>query len=147
MIKTITHKSKDITNVWDYLKHNITPDFYVTENRERLFITDFINFKKLLNQSSFILINKEIDVDGVLMIWQGVYNDIKRNYIKISAKNVNIARKLLTGLLWSFNCDLYVKIKKDSDFLIIFREKNFNFLAGRGNELLLYKRKIKRETK
>jgi len=127
---------------FEYLKSHINPDFYLTENNHRVFITNSEVYFKLLKQSTIILFNKEDTmVDGMLLIWKGVSNDTNRNYIKLSAEHPEIARKLLSILLWNYNLDLFIKIKKDSPFLYIFRDRKFIFLGGRGNELLLLKKK------
>jgi hypothetical protein len=131
--------------LWYYLKHHVHPDFYWTEQNKRVFVTEFKYLIKLLKQSHTILISRNGDVNGIIMIWKGQGGDVKRNYIKINGENNRIINNLISVLLWNFEKDLYIKIKKYSDYINVFREKNFIFAGGRGREILLkYK---KRENK
>lgn len=141
-------KCSDLISVWDFLKRHVHPDFYLTENNQRMFITDYNSFKKLLKQSHNVLFSKEKgDVNGVVLIWKGIGEGVKRNYIKINAIDKKIADKLLSILLWNFNKDLYVKVKKGSIYLSVFKNKNFIFLGGRGRELLLFHKIDKKDKK
>jgi len=138
-------KTKDLSNVFYFLKRNVHPDFYLTKNNERIYITEYRYFKELLNQSSLVLISEEgSEIEGVVLIWKGFGGNKDRKYVKINAINNNIANKLLTVLLWNCNFDLYTKIKKYSSYIQPFKDKNFIFIGGRGKEILLeykYRRK------
>ena len=97
-----------------------------------------LKYNKILE----IIISKEKDIEGVILIWKGVGGKVSRNYVKVNAVNRWIATKLLTVLLWERLGDLYAKIKKNSNYLKIFKEKLFGFAGYRGEELLLYRKKF-----
>lgn len=136
-------KKKNLFNLWFYLKHKVHPDFYITEDNKRVLITEYSIFRRLLNQSHMILINKENnDINGVVMLWKGLGSDKKRSYIKINSLDESVARKLITVLLWNINENIYVKVKNYSPYIRLFKEKRFWFLGSRGKEfLLMYKYK------
>ena len=129
----------ELFELWDFLKHNVHQDFYLTEDNRRIYITQFDIFKKLIKQSYLIFVSREFgEVDGVIMIWKSRDKNVKRNYIKISSKDGNIANKLITILLWnSGRDDLYLKMNKYSPYLRVFKQKNFYFRGDRGREVLL----------
>ncbi len=145
MIQNLKKTNNDLFSLWNFLKHNVHSDFYLTENNRRVFITDYKSFKRILSQSHSIFVSKEgSDINGIIMLWKGSGGSTQRCYIKINAINENIADKLLTVLLWDTNKEIYIKIKKFSPYLPVFRDKRFNFLGGRGKELLLvYKKRDK----
>ncbi len=144
MVQPLKIKKSDLFELWYFLKHNVHPDFYLTENQKRVFITEYKIFRKILRQSHSILVSENKGrVEGVIMLWKAVGGDKKRTYVKINAISENIANKLLTVLLWDCNNVIYIKIKKYSPYLNLFKEKNFFFAGGRGRELLLcYKKRI-----
>ena len=128
----------ELFELWDFLKHNVHQDFYLTEDNRRIYITEYNIFKKLIEQSYLIFVSRELgEVDGVIMIWKSRDKNIKRNYVKISSKDGSIANKLITILLWNHNKDLYLKMNKYSPYLDIFKQKNFYFRGDRGREVLL----------
>jgi hypothetical protein len=145
LIYQAKNKLSDYLNIWDFIKRNVHPDFYLTSDNKRVFITEGSTFKQLMKESNCIFYSKEkSDIDGVIMLWSGKGDTVKRNYIKINAKNNNIADRLLTILLWNTGKDLYVKIKKYSPHLQVFKDKNFQFVGGRGKEMLLVHKKRER---
>jgi len=79
---------------------------------------------------------------GVLSVWKSVGGDTIRYYLKLGAFDDNIADKLLTILLWNFTKDLYVKVRKDNKFLGVLKRKGFRFQAGRGSQVLLFRKYI-----
>lgn len=138
MIENLKYKKMELFELWDFLKHNVHQDFYLTEDNRRIYITQFDIFKKLIKQSYLIFVSREFgEVNGVIMVWRSRDKNIKRNYVKISSKDGNIANKLITILLWNHNKDLYLKMNKYSPYLNIFKQKNFYFRGDRGREVLL----------
>ena len=127
-------------DILDFLSDNFNYDFYVTKDNIRYYINDNLNL--FLNESEPVLFYENCgDVEGVLGVWRGFGKDKKRHYVKICAKNVHVAKGLLTVLLWNSEFkNLFVKIRKDSEFVGIFREKNFRFKGGRGVQLLLHRK-------
>jgi hypothetical protein len=144
MVRYLKHKNiSDLSSLWLFLKSHVDPDFYLTEDNRRVFITTFLTLKRLLRQSHELLVsNEDGGIDGIIMLWKGISKHSTRKYIKINAKNESVAKKLLTVLLWKHsNQDLYIKINKQSPFIRTFKAKSFSFLGGRGKELLLVRRK------
>ena len=131
-------KKKHLISLWSFLKTHVHPDFYLTKDNRRLFITQLKDFKQLLSQSNNVFVHDDVgEINGIVMIWAGSGGDTKRRYVKINASDARVADRLLTVLLWHTNTDLYVKIKKGSPFIDVFRGKNFRFAHGRGKEVLL----------
>jgi len=142
LISPLKYNKNNLDELGYFLKCNVHSDFYLTEDNKRVFITDHNSYRKILKQSHSVLVSREASsVDGVIMLWKGTGGAKQRCYLKINAKDMKIADKLLTVLLWDCNKNIYVKIKKHSPYLKIFREKRFSFAGGRGRELLLVYRK------
>lgn len=133
----------------DFIENSSDMDFYYTAKNTRYYVTSVEDLKKLFKNSEYIYISNNGDYDGIIMLWKGIGGTEKRYYIKINAKNVKVAEKLLTVLIW--NCgkkDLFIKIRKNSKFLKLFKKKGFRFLHGRGIQLLLRRKStIKKEEK
>ena len=123
-------------------------DFYFTEDNARIYITDSKSLKRLFKSSENILTveNDRGDYSGIIMMWKSEGGGKTRFYVKMCARDEETANNLLTSLLWNSNDELFVKIRKDSKFIPIFKSKNFRFQGGRGCQLLL-KRKPKKEVK
>lgn len=155
MIEQLTKKLKNNeynelnTFFLDYFDY----DFYITQENIRLYMTDKTNIKKFLKQCVKVFIKKEKgNYQGLIGIWKSLGGGKVRYYIKIVAIDFTVAKDLLTGLLWNFENDLYVKIRKDSKFVSAFKTKGFRFVGGRGCQILLRRKyidpkkiKIKRE--
>ena len=121
----------------DYLKTKADDGFYITEDNKRFIVDNEILLKKLLSKSTTVLIRNDRDVEGIILVWKSLGNNLPRYHVKISANNENVARDLLTALLWSEFRQLYIKLKKTSPFIRIFKEKGFVFIGDRGKEILL----------
>jgi len=128
--------SKHLRDVVDYLQ-TVDNDFYITEENKRVVVNTVSLFKRLLKQSSAVRVSKEKDIDGVILIWKSIGNNVPRYYIKISSADKRVADKLLTAILWNEFIPLHVKIKKDSSLLSLFKNKGFVFQGDRGKEVLL----------
>lgn len=121
------YKSKYLTSVLDLL-HN--KEFSVTDEKT---LNKFLKKYKNL----FIMIEKG-DCLGLI----GTYtfpNEIGE-YIKIVGISDSSYDKLLTVLLWHCKKDLYIRFKKGSNFINIFKNKNFEFIGYKDNELLFYRK-------
>jgi hypothetical protein len=139
MIEELTDKSKvndlvEIVQVLDCEKD----DFYFTRDNQRIYAKSLDSLKEFLKESYSIFYINDADSKGIILVWKSV-GIVTRNYIKIIASDAETARKLVTVLLWSFKEKLYIKIRKDSIFLSVFKEKGFTFLGGRGKQTLLEK--------
>jgi hypothetical protein len=137
------YKSIDLLNLLSHFEENTNYDFYYTKDNSRYYITDLISLKNFLKTISTAYIAKEKDdYLGIITVWKGVSDDKVRYYIKLSAKTTKIASDLITVLLWNFNKELYVKIRKDSKFIEAFKQKNFRFIGARGSQILLNRKFI-----
>lgn len=138
----ITYNNKYYFDLLEFVKNNFSTDFYVTENNQRIFIKDKESLDKFLKTSSIVYIDKVPDgVNGVISLWKVVFDNVKRNYVKLNAKTEKSANALLSTICWTYNCDLYAKIRKDSRFINLFKDKQFRFLGDRGKEVLLVRHK------
>lgn len=131
------YKSKNFSNLLRFVKEFKNEDFYITDNNERKIICDEKTLKKFLKEIRSVYIIEELgDIKGIIGIWKSIGN-IERFYIKLNAIDEKIADLLLTVLLWNNRKYLHVKIKKDSVFLKVFKNKEFEFRGDRGREVLL----------
>jgi len=135
---TLYNPKKNFVDLMLLNSEHSSYDFYITENNKRLIIKDDESIKKLFKNVTIAYIseNKSI-VDGIMLIWQALGGNVKRNYIKFNVLNKKVAENLLTVLLQDYKGKLYIKIKKDSPYLGLFKEKDFIFNHDRGLELLL----------
>lgn len=130
-------KPKHLLGLTEFVKENKDTDFYVTENNSRVIIEDATSLKKLLKQSNSVrIIEERGDVLGIILLWKSIGN-VTRYYVKLNAINEDIADRLLTVLIWNERKELYTKIKKTSKFVKVFKNKGFDFLGDRGQEILL----------
>ena len=132
------YKKYDFIPLLDFVKSNVNTNFYFTENNRRIIITNIDTLQHILSQSKIIYIyDNNGEIDGIVLIWNSIGNNINRDYIKLNAINTDIAEKLLTSLLWNNKKELFVKINKESSYLTIFKKHKFKFLGDRGSELIL----------
>ena len=131
------YKPKHLFNVLDFLRHYRNEDFYITDNNERKVVCDEKTLKKFIKENrSVYIIEDKGDIKGIIGIWKSLGN-VERFYIKLNAVDAKVADDLLTALLWNNRKYLHVKIKKDSNFLKVFKNKAFEFRGDRGREVLL----------
>ena len=138
------HKKEEYDFILDFLKNNFNYDFYITHNNVRNYISDMSNLKMFLKECKNVFVLQEDEnFKGLISIWEST-SDFQRNYIKINALNKDACNKLLTVLLWNTKKDLYIKLRKDSNYIEVFKNKGFKFQGGRGCQILL-KRKYRPE--
>ena len=144
----VKRKNLNYGELVQFFIENFDYDFYITESNVRLYMTDKSNIKKFFKQTATVLYKKERgDYKGVVGVWKSEGGGKTRHYIKLNADTFNTARDLLSVLLWNFEKDLYIKIRKDSKFVSAFKNKGFRFKGGRGCQILLYRKYIpKRKT-
>jgi|WetSurMetagenome_2_1015567.scaffolds.fasta_scaffold399090_1 hypothetical protein len=123
------------------LLNSIVHDFYITENNIRQYIKTEGTLKKLIRQATnpYVLFEKG-DCVGIILQWKSLGALEPRFYVKLGAINPSIADKLLTNLLWHTNKDLFIKLKKESPLMRIFKNKGFEYRGNRGNEILMYRK-------
>lgn len=143
MIRHYTRK--DFLNLLDFLKENNDSEFYLTKDNSREPITNEVILKQMIKECVSINILEELGlIVGIIAIWKSTGNSVNRHYVKVTAKDIHIVKKLLTQVLWNENRELYAKMKKTSSFLEVFKEKGFEFRGDRGRETLLYINNINR---
>jgi hypothetical protein len=138
-------KKQNFIGLLDFLKTHRNSDFYITDQNVRIFANDEKSLKKILHNSNSTFINEEKgNILGVVLVWCSLGNNIKRYFVKLNATNIEVVRNLLTVLLWNYQMELYIKIRKDSPFVNILKEKGFFFVGDRGREILLRKYQTKK---
>ncbi len=133
------YSNKHFLSLFDFLKKNFSSDFYITNNNHRTYINSLNDLKEFIRSMRAIFyVEDKGDCLGVISLWHsvGITDDgkkIERDYIKLNAKNENLARDLLTVLIWNFGekKDLYAKFKADSKFIKILYEKKFHVFRDR----------------
>lgn len=142
------HKIIELDWLVEFLNKNNNYDFYLTKNNSRLYIRDRLTLSLLFKESVDVFIKKEKgDYVGIILLWSSAGGGKKRFFVKLSAGSTSIARDLLTVLLWNAKTELFVKIRKDSPFLQVFKSKGFKFKGGRGVQILLHRKFRPIETK
>lgn len=113
-------------------------EFFYTKDNERKLIDNDITLKAMLKEAKNVYIDENNDdIYGVVLVWEAIGGNKTRNYIKYLAKTPMIQNNLLLYLTQNTKEELYVKIKKDSPFLLAFKNNGFKFKNGRGKEILL----------
>ncbi len=122
----------------EFFNENRNYDFYFTSDNSRKYITDEKSLRELFRNSEFVytLIDRG-DYVGVILVWKSIGGGKVRYYVKLNAKTSDIARDLITVLLWNCDRELFFKIRKDSLFLNVIKKKGFRFFGGRGSQILL----------
>ena len=134
----VISKKSEYGFLLEFLIEHSDYDFYFTEDNNRIYVTDLKSLKKLLKNTSKIYIQKEKDdYIGCVLILKSFDKVQPRYYIKVCAKSTKIAKDILTVLLWDSKKELFIKLRKDSKFLNIFKEKGFRFQGSRGVQILL----------
>jgi len=135
-------KNKHFSELIGFLAENNTNDFYITSNNERIVVQDADSLNTLLENCTDIFIEDNGgSINGIVAIWEAKGGDKVRSYVKLLAIDLNVASNLLKALVYNINKELFIKIKKDSALLPIFKNHNFKFKNGRGKEILLYREK------
>jgi len=146
MIVGLKNIKKELYNLLNIIKKCNIENFYLTENNNRIFINNEATLKTLLKNSHHIYYEEDEERTGVVLVWKSVGGDKTRQYIKLVATDNETAKNLLTILLWNYENDLFVKLKKESKLISAFKEKGFKFAGGRGTEILMIKTKFERPT-
>ena len=116
----------------------------VTIVNNRYYITDVSSLKRFFKNSENIYVTEDEEgYSGIVLVWKSFGGNQKRYYVKLNAKTPDIARNLLTALVWNDDREMFVKVRKNSKFLSVFKSKGFRFKGGRGIQILLRKKKYK----
>jgi len=136
MIKRINqHRAMDILEFVYRIKDNFQ-DFYITSNKNRIFIDNFKVIKKILKSQEYYIIDDK-QVEGCLLIYR---EKNYRPYIKLLCSNIKYTNDLLKYLAWNFSSqEMFAKVKRNNPLAKILQKHGFIFKGNRGNEILLYK--------
>jgi len=121
-------------------------DFYITKDRERIFLKDLNIIKKIVKHQEIYGIFDN-DLKAIMMIYR---EKGFRPYLKILSKSKKYIYNLLSYLFWNFNEEIFIKLKKENPLATtisrfrIHRKLGFKFAGNRGTEILF--KKIKEET-
>lgn len=132
---TVTFLLEELTDIYG--------DFYVTKNNIRLFIKENpdILFDGVKKGDKLVY-----DENGIGVI-VGYSDNAPRKYLKVLAKDDKNVENIIKRISWDMECDLYVKIKKNNPLKKVFESNYFQFIGGRGREILLVRRRRKNNVK
>jgi hypothetical protein len=141
MLKRLNHRNK--IDILEFLSRvpDAYQDFYVTIDKNRIFLKDNKIIKKILKYQEVYGID-EGELQGLLLIYR---EKGFRPFIKILASDFKYQSKIVKFLIWNFsNQDLYAKFKKFNPLTKILQRYGFIFQGDRGDEILLYRKGEKR---
>lgn len=140
MIERLT--KKNLLDVYEFVQRvkDRYQDFYITQENQRLFLTDFKIIKKLLNKQEVYSVYDK-GVKGLMIIYK---EKGYRPYIKLLTENRSAESSLIKYLMMNFSeYDLYIKIKKENPLAKYIKYFGFVQQGDRGLEILLYRKGIK----
>jgi len=145
MIEQYTGKKKDKERLFGFVSEGVDSDFYLTENNQRIFQFDRPSFNKLMRSSiATYYLQDRGDVVGIGIVWKSKSGEVSRYYVKIKSKDSNVAKDILTVILWNSPVKtLHAKLNKDSRYFKIFTYKGFKWFHGRGKEILLSRTELR----
>jgi hypothetical protein len=150
MVESLNIKKHQI-GLNEFLKNYRNDDFYLTEKDHRVFIRDEISLKKLLKSSIYsYVIEEKGDILGLIVLWKSVVEGLTKYYVKLNARDNDIAERLITNLVWNCDKEMRVKLSRYSKFLKAFYNKGFCFIGNRGtvknpgSEILLNYKRIRK---
>jgi hypothetical protein len=131
---------KDTINVYDFIVNTKDKyeDFYITIDKNRVYLKDQKLIKKILNRQEVFGIEEKGDIIALLLIYR---EKSFRSYVRILSSKNSYIYDLLKFLNWNFNNELFIKAKKYNPIINIAQGFFFNFIGGRGQEILLVKQK------
>lgn len=145
MIVSVKNKKSEAIGLLDIVRECNSENFYITYDNKRLFVSNQKTLRKLLKSSHHGYYEDFESRRGIIVVWKSYGGEKARNYVKVLSSTSRVAKDLLTVLLWNYDKQLFVKLKKDSNLISVFREKGFRFAGGRGSEVLLTRTPFSRE--
>lgn len=140
MIERLT--KKNLVDVFEFVQRvkDRYQDFYITQDNQRLFLTDFNTINKLLDhQEVYCVCEKEFK--GLMIVYK---EKGYRPYIKILSETRKAESALIKYLMMNFSeQDLYIKLKKENPLAKYIRYFGFLQQGDRGLEILLFRKGIK----
>ena len=112
-------KTKDLKSFLQYCSQKDKyEDFYITNNNEKLFLSDVNVAKKVFNdcikRGDICLVSEERDEIIGILILTGFINKSDRKDLKIFAGTQKTVDDLIKSLNWYHNCNLHIKLKKEN---------------------------------
>ncbi len=136
----------DAIDIMEFLTEHFDYDFYFTVDNNRIYVTTEESLKQLLKDSRHVYTLREKgDLLGIVLLWKSKGGGVERYYVKLSASSLDNAQKLLSVLLWNIDKEVFVKLRKDSKYLYVYKNKGFRFQGSRGVQVLLQRKKVKLE--
>jgi hypothetical protein len=138
------------------------PDFYITQNNKRLFLSDIEVAKKVFNNclkySDKCFIKESNNEINAILLIIGYKEKFERKYIKLLISSKDDCRDLFQYLQWQNLKNLFIKSRKNNVNFVKYDEKlriykpsyfarktGFKIIAVREKEILLKKEEYKRE--
>jgi hypothetical protein len=135
---------KEANQIFSLLQEVKDPfcDAFITKQNLRLMIQDnFEVFKSCLKLGDKIA----FDADGLAAVI-GYSDNAPRKYLKILVKDLEHVPALVKTLYWNVKTDIFVKVKNNNPLKDMLLRNGFNFIGGRGKEVLLVHNYIARPT-
>lgn len=140
MIERLT--KKNLMDVYEFVQRvkDRFQDFYITQENQRLFLTDFKAIKKLLEKQEVYSIYDK-GVKGLMIVYK---EKGYRPYIKLLTETRKAESALIKYLMMNFSeQDLYIKVKKENPLAKYLKYFGFIQTGDRGLEILLFRKGIK----
>ena len=140
MIERLT--KRNMMDVYEFVQRvkDRFQDFYITQENQRLFLTDFKAIKKLLEKQEVYSIYDK-GIKGLMIIFK---EKGYRPYIKLLSETRHAESALVKYLMMNFSeQDLYIKLKKLNPLAKYIRYFGFIETGDRGQEILLFRKGIK----
>jgi len=155
-------KPKDIHNFISFCQtRDKFSDFYITQDRKRLFLNNAIVAKKLFNDclkhGDKCFVKEENNSISAILLVVGYKGKFPRKYVKMLTTCENDIKDLLNYLQWQKLPNLFVKAKKTNrNFLkydertkkykptYFMRKNGFRIIVERDKEILLKKEEYRR---
>ena len=133
-------KQKNLYDIYEFVSRvkDTYEDFYITTNKQRVFLKDLKLIEKILKYQEVIGLEESGEIKGLLIIYR---EKTFRPYVRILAEKNDYIYDLMKYLNWNFNCELFIKCKKANPVSKIAQKFFFNFIGDRGSEILLVKHK------
>ncbi len=147
MLEKVNYKDRcRVTELFEFVNSREDYDFYYFSDNSKNYVTDIPSLKKFLRLSvcNYAYSDKGY-YKGLILVVKDIVAGQKKFYIKMNAINYKVALDLLTMVLWNFNTDLYVKVKRNSRYIDVLKYKGFRFLDEKGNQILLERKATPKE--
>ena len=133
MIRKLTRK--DNLSIYEFVSRvsNTYQDFYITKDKQRVFLTDRKLIDKILRYQDVYAVDDAGTFRAILLVYR---EKGFRPYIRILAEKNNYIYDLLKFLNWQYNCEFFIKVKKTNPIAKICQRFFWEFCGNRGEEIL-----------